>query len=34
MQVVDDSQAPLLRVNGLKIFVEWNDGHQIQDADK
>ncbi len=34
IQIVEDSQAPLLRVNGLKIFVEWNDGHQILDAEK
>jgi DNA-binding MarR family transcriptional regulator len=34
MLIVDDSQAPLLRVNGLKIFVEWNDGRQIPDNEK
>lgn len=34
IQIVEDSQAPLLQVNGLKIFIVWNDDHQIPNAEK
>jgi hypothetical protein len=25
MEIVEDSAAPLLRIDGLKVFIEWQE---------
>lgn len=33
VEIVDHDCVPLVRINGLKIFVVWEDVHQSSDAD-